>query len=123
MSETLEYAGKQVVAEPINMSLDMAATYLRDARPCVVELEPGDVTYYNLLIVPAWRVGVGSYLQRFGIAPGRASEYLIVTKLTDVGGLTFFATREVGSWDLEIIPNEWTRELLAWWLRELWRRI
>lgn len=125
MAETLKYGTKEMRPQPINTTLDAIVTCLEHGHhPVIVELEPGDGTYYNLLIVPAWAVYVAPHLGRYGIPADRAHEYLIVTRLSDRRGWGFYATAQVGVWDLHGIENDWTRELLAWWLREiLWPAI
>lgn len=122
--ERLIYGLVEMRAEPINGTLEQIAAALHNGHPVIAELEPGDATYYNLLISPAWGAGIRGSLGRFGI-PLRAVEgYLIVTKLTDTGGITFYVTDRVGTWDLEEhIRNPWTRELLVWWLLQLWDEI
>src|SRR5947208_2980472 len=107
--------------EPVNQSLARLATCLvQGDHPVIAELEPGDATYYNLLLVPAWAAYVAPHLGRFGIPLTKAHDYLIVTRLTDTEGQTFYCTRQIGDWDLEIIPNAWTRTVLVWWLKILW---
>lgn len=121
----LKYGTEEMKPAPINTTLDAIVTCLEQGHhPVIVELEPGDGTYYNLLIVPSWAVYVAPHLRRFGILADRAIDYLIVTRLTDQEGQAFYATAQVGPWDLHGIDNEWSRELLAWWLREtLWPAI
>ncbi len=116
----LKYGNREMVAEPINVPLSVVADLLRRGLPVSVELEPGDATYYHLLIVPASAPYVEPFLGRYGIPVDRATDFLIVTKLTDQEGRAFYATADVGPWDLHGIENEWTRELLVWWLRRLW---
>lgn len=125
MAETLKYGAKEMRPSPINTTLGDIVTCLEHGHhPVIVELEPGDGTYYNLLIVPAWAAYVAPRLARFGIPADRAMGWLIVTKLTDQQGQAFYATADVGPWDLHGIDNEWSRELLAWWLRAiLWPAI
>ena len=119
----LHYGNREMVSEPINLPLSVVADLLRQGLPVSVELEPGDATYYHLLIVPAWATYVAPFLGRYGIPRDRATDYLIVTRLTDQEGLAFYATANVGDWDLPGIENEWTRDLLVWWLRHLWQLI
>jgi len=120
----LTYGSKAMHPEPVNMTMQDLVHELAGAEdspnPVIVELEPGDGTYYNLLIVPAWHIDVGTFLGRYGIQVEEAERYLIVTKLDDQQGRAFYATKDVGEWDLHGIENDWTRELLVWWLKILW---
>ncbi len=120
----LRYGAKVMEPEPRNDSLaEVAAILAHGGQSVIVELEPGDGTYYNLLLVPAWAAYVQPHLGRYGIQPAEAHRFLIVTKLTDQEGSAFYATRDVGEWDLHGIENEWSRTLLVWWLRILWQHI
>jgi hypothetical protein len=119
----LRYGAREMNPSPLNMTLADLAWRLHDGRPVIAELEPGDATYYSLLIVPAWAGDVVRHLGRYGIAPDQAHRYLIVTKLNDQGGSAFYATADVGEWDLHGIDNPWSRELIVWWLRLLWAEI
>lgn len=127
----LLYNGRQMNPEPRNppglgLALDLksvARLLQLDAYPLIVELEPGDGTYYNLLIVPAWSEFTTTHLGRYGIPPDKTRDFLIVTKLSDGESQTFFAADDVGEWDLHGIENNWSRELIVWWLRFLWQHI
>lgn len=120
----LEYHGRPMRSEPVSgYSLLHVADALNEGEPVVVALEPGDHTNYTLLIVPAWAKRIRGQLVRFGITSAHSRDYLLVTKLGDQQGETFYATSDVGAWDLHGIDNDWTRELLVWWLRILWEQI
>lgn len=117
----LLYGSKPMKPEPINITLEKLAQRLNQRETMIAELEPGDGTYYNLLLVPAVSLGTREYLGRFGISDSRAHCYLIVTKLTSYGGETFYSYSEgTIPCDMESVKNEWTRVLLAWWCNLLW---
>jgi len=120
---SLTHHGRALSVAPRNVPLETLAGQLARGQPAIAELEPGDATYYNLLIVPAWAPAVQGHLGRFGIPVALASDYLIVTRLTDTEGRAFYARADVEAWDLAGITHPWTRELLAWWLGILWQAI
>lgn len=122
--QSLEYHGRQMNAEPINIDLGTVADKLRGGSPVVVQLEPGDGTHYCLLVVPAWADDVRNHLDRFGIRPHSAESYMIVTQLDDTGGHGFYAFADgVEEWDLKHIHNDWTRAVFCWWFNLLWPKI
>ena len=115
-------SGKPMVAEPINVPLQRLAALLREGQTVVAELEPGDATYYNLLIVPCWADTVHRYLESFGIPPGSASNYLLVVKLEQECSRAAWILTDgaVGRHDtVPLTNNPWSQELLAWWLSHL----
>ena len=120
---TLMFQGKPMVADPINRSLQALAEALLRGRTVVAELEPGDATYYNLLIVPCWADGVRRHLGRYGVPIDAADRYLVVVKMSDVGGAAAWIPVTYGTvaaHDTEALStNPWTCELLAWWLSQL----
>lgn len=119
----LLYHGRQMNPTPLGSSMDDVARALQGEHPVSAEIEPGDGTYYNVLIVPAWCEHVKEHLGRYGIPAEKAKDYLIVTKLTDADSPTFYAADDVGAWDMHGIENQWTRDVLVWWLRYLWLHI
>lgn len=128
MSEDLIYrAGnleRPMIAEPVNVPLWKMARILVEGRPVVAILEPGDATRYTLLITPVWAGEVREHLGSLGILEDSAAEYLHISKLDDLGGNeSWFAAPRTGSWDLEYVRNEWSREFLSWWSRQLWEKI
>ena len=122
-STDLIYRGKPMTVEPANRSLAGVAELLRTGRSVIAELEPGDATYYNLLLVPCWAPGISGHLGRFGVPSGSAHRFLIVVKVDEEGGgMTFVPTdgQKIGVWDtLHLSSNEWSQELFAWWLSHL----
>jgi len=120
--ELLQYHGRAMDPKPINTTVRRLAEGLAAGQTLVAQLEPGDGTFYGLLVSPAWSPYLERELGRFGVPQRSARDFLIVTYLRDSGGEQFFATDRVEGFDLPT-RNEWTRTLLAWWLRGLWREI
>jgi hypothetical protein len=125
MTAPLIYHNLEMRDEPINIDMLTVARLLRDNHSVVVELEPGDATYYCLLLVPCKATEVAPYLSRFGIPPNNASEYIIVTYLHDTHGDSFYSHRYTELHDMlnTKISNEWTQMFLVWWLQRLWSMI
>lgn len=120
----LDYNGKLMAAEPINISLGMVATRLRQGDPVIAQLEPGDATHYCLLIVPAWADEIRRHLGRYGIRENTAKDYLIVTQLDDAGGQAFYAyAHGMEGADMRHIRNGWTVQLFVWWFTLLWAEL
>lgn len=120
----LDYHGKTLIVEPINMPLSDIGARLRGGHTVVAQLEPGDGTHYCLLIVPAWSEYVMDHLGRYGIRPSTANEYLLITQLNDTGGSLFYAFAPgAETWDMHGIKNEWTREVFRWFTTHLWEAI
>lgn len=109
--------------EPVNDNIDHLVMQARCGETVLVQLEPGDATVYYLLIVPAWGDGTRENLGQFGIPAEHADEYLIVTYLKQDGGQTFYATDRIGVYDLEMLPNTWTRTVFAWWLHGFFKLV
>lgn len=120
--EPLAYHGRALTPAPINADLEDLVEALAGGRTVVAELEPGDATYYNLVITPCWAPQVRRSLGRFGVPDRSADRYLLVTCLRDDGGPSFFAQSHVGDYDVPL-TNAWSRELVAWWLRGLWQAL
>ncbi len=123
VSEELKYMGQALSAEPINLPLSAVAAALRGGDSVLAILEPGDATRYQLCLVPCWAPGLRSDLGAIGVPPQRAREYLLVAKFLGHGGDVFFASSDVRAFDLDAVQNEWSRELLSWWLRRLWKEL
>lgn len=123
MPEKLMHGSSEMQVEPINIPLTEVAQLLKEGDPVVVILEPGDATRYRLLIVPCWSCSVGGRLGDIGIPLGKETDYLMVTKFDNYGGNMFFATEHVQHWDAEALENEWSRDLVTWWVRRLWKVI
>lgn len=124
-SDDLIYPGFQneMDPEPVNISLSETATALIAGETVLVVLEPGDATRYNLCVVPCWAQFVGvDALASCGISD--PSDYLLVTKFDSTEGNSWFARHL--SFEADVAPgikNRWSRTLLAWWTRRLWREI
>ena len=123
----LLYHGRPMAFAPINVSVLHLIQTLHKGTPQVVVLEPGDATRYMLLLLPL-DLGdeVSSYLGDLGIPAAEADRYLFVSKLShDVclgTWVPFGPDVHVGTYDVtDLTPNEWSRELLAWWLTHLYR--
>lgn len=120
--EQLNYMGQAMNPEPDNIRLSVIADALREGRSVVVVLEPGDATKYRLLLTPCWALGVCYELGDIGIPPQNSHDYLLVTKFDGHSGDAFFAYADVQHFDISV-SNEWSCELLAWWLRILWKQL
>lgn len=122
---TLLFNGKPMSASPKGTTLNAIAVALLAGQAVSAELEPGDATYYNLLIVPCWSEGLRNRLGRFGIPAGSATNYLYVQQLRDlaVEAEGFFARQ--GGVSAVDVPNrnEWSRQLIAWWVNLLWEEL
>ncbi len=123
MSEELRYMNRPMNPEPVNLPLSAVATALRDGDSIVAILEPGDATVYRLCVVPCWAAGVRADLRGVGIPPENARDYLLVTRFNGHGGDVFFASNIIEAFDLDVIQNGWSRELLSWWVRRLWKEL
>lgn len=126
MTTPLLYGSGEMKDEPENWALADVAGILREGKPIVVSLEPGDVTNYTLLIVPCSGGLIYGDLGRFGIPPDEAHHYLFVSRLSTgtCPGAFIHDHTPLGEWDFErISPNEWTRTFLAWWFTKLWTLI
>lgn len=125
MIEALSHGGKLMKSDTIEgVTVDQLAEALERGDGVCVELEPGDGTYYNLIILPTWAPEFRNKFRRFGINPGCDKDYLIVTRMNDDGGQTFIFQSWGEVWDLaEHIRNEWTVIFFTWWLKNLWRAI
>lgn len=125
--KTLEYNGRPMRWDPINVSPERIQACLDVDEPVVVQLEPGDATRYTLMLVPS---PVMPWLRGFGIPETEADLWLLVVKLASDGrrdGWAWVPWRpgaEVGTHDVaELDQNEWSQELLSWWLTECRRRL
>ncbi len=126
--DALTYQGKQMVVEPINRSLVKIAYDLKAGMPVVAELEPGDATYYCLLLVPAWAPCVVDYLGRYGIQRTLTDEpnFLLAVKLDADGGRAAWipCDNRLGVWHTaHLSENTWSQEFLVWWLLHLIDRL
>ncbi|NIN68869.1 MAG: hypothetical protein GTO63_30120 [Anaerolineae bacterium] len=118
------FNGRAMHPEPLDRTLDDVAVGLRAGESVSVVLEPGDATRYNLCLVPCWSPLVYDSLGSVGIPKSRANEYLLVVKFDSSGGSSWFAHSQIEHYDVGGgVQNQWSRELLAWWLRELWKRL
>ena len=123
VSDELTYMNRTMNPEPVNLPLSAVAMALTSGNPVVVILEPGDATRYRLCLVPCWAAGLQADLGDVGIPQQNAREYLLVTRFGARRGEGFFAWADVQAYDLESVENEWSRELLSWWLRRLWKEL
>ncbi len=121
MNDDLRYGGKRMMIEPINVPMHHVVDTLRGGGVIVVILEPGDGTRYRLLLTPCWASGVKGELEDVGILPGAAERYILVTKFDGHEGVAFFSYPGAGTWDMTCVENDWSRELLTWWLNLLWK--
>jgi hypothetical protein len=120
----LDYHGKIMNPEPVNLSLFEIAARLVKQEPVIAKLEPGDGTHYCLLIVPCWANYVYEQLGRYGIRPNTANGYLIITQLNDTGGHAFYSFYQgTEEWDMKYIEDAWTRQVFSWWCARLWAEI
>ena len=123
--------GRTMEPEPINMRLDAAGVAERALQSAfggesiVVRLEPGDMTRYDLLVVPLWAALVDA--NALGFASLKRETALVVNMRDAMhsrgtvvrrGGY-YGALLESGAWG-----SEWSRVLLEWWFEQhLWPRI
>ena len=115
----LMYNGKPMKVQPIGpYTITDYARWIREGKAVAVELEPGDGTYYNLLIVPCHAPQLLGRLERFGIPITEAHQYLIVTYLKDDGGPTYVVPMFSVDHHMDDgrIHNSWTKRLIIWWL-------
>ena len=124
MTSPIEYQGKPMTFDPINVSVLRVVQLLYQDTPQVVILEPGDATRYILLLVPLG-TNIAPYLSDYGIPSRESTQYLFVSKLTDEECLgtwiPFGQDRVVGTYN--VVPlsnNEWSRQFLAWWFTSLY---
>lgn len=119
----LTYNGKPMTFDPINMDVERMIQLLHQGTPQVVNLEPGDATRYDLLLLPL-NLDVGLYLGNHGIEPHTYGGYLFVSWLSDEvcpgTWVPFSVDMMVDVWDVAGLSNNgWSRQLLAWWLTSL----
>jgi hypothetical protein len=129
----LDYRGRQLTAEPSNISLLGVAHQIRDAQPVYVCLQPGDQTRYDLLIVPFSAIhGNPENARDEGLPTWDEDEpHLVVSRLVDMRPM-YSAVIWRGCWDGEHRTlatygdgrvNEWTHALLTWWFARLWELV
>lgn len=128
MTDNLHYTdGKKMNPDPINIDMDVLVERLDNGVSTIVQLEPGDATYYSLLIVPVWSSSVAANLGRFGIPLDNSHNYLIVAKLGSCGGTVGFVPLADGKLDThhfaDFIENGWSQVLLAWWFNILKKKL
>lgn len=124
--EPLNYNGKTMDRAPINGSVYEFARLIEEGSTIVAELEPGDATYYSLLIVPCWSNYTAHFLGRWGVPATHSHEYLFVSRLSDPESMGCFIHNHhpVLEFDVEALSrNKWSQQLLAWWLTQLWEEI
>lgn len=122
MPEELLYIGKPMQVQPENLPLKHLAASLREGKSVVAILEPGDGTAYQLLIVPCWAEQVQTYLGRFGIPAGNARKYLLAVKLGQDSSRGVWIPMDETTRTHHtngLTDDEWSQELLAWWLTHL----
>lgn len=125
----LEYHGRRLTWDPVNVDTEAILDSLDADEPCVIMLEPGDATRYVFMLVPLTGDGVRCELRWAGITPADADRYMLVVKLAsqprDQGWawVPWEPGVAVGVHDVsDIHQNDWSKEVIAWWLTEL-RRI
>ena len=123
MTETLIYpnTGKPMLREPRNVDWAQLVSRTQTGLATFVELEPGDATYYALLIAPVPR----TELRRFGLG---SINWWFVAQLDDEGARgSAWVRTDMSRVDAITIAtlssNQWSRILLAWWLTELVRAV
>lgn len=124
MAEELTYFvnGKALNPEPLNMTLHNMAVALKEGNTVVANLEPGDASFYALLIVPCWGPNLRESLGRWGVPPFASKDYCLVTQLRDHVSKTAWITID-GPIQLHqmtlLNDNEWTQQVFAWWFENL----
>jgi hypothetical protein len=125
---TLMYpvTGKVMRLTPINWDgMEHLIIQLERGQSCVVQLEPGDATHYCLLLTPCWAMGVRQELGRFGIPVESATNYMLVTALTDEGsdGSTWITPHVMEYQVAKLSPNPWSQLIYLTFLQNLWWEI
>lgn len=121
MVEPLLFNDTPMELEPTNITMSDVVRFLKSEMPCVVDLQPGDATRYQLLLVPCGSRYVRLFLGVVGIPPESAGNYLFVAKINGALGQTFInTTHEPNESDFEDMGgNTWTMTFLAWWFANL----
>ncbi len=125
-TEPLVYQGKEMAVEPINTTMERLASNLQHGVPQVAELEPGDATYYSLLLVPADLPMIRNHFGRWGVPAESAGNYLIAVKLDDIHMHGCWIPRFEATQPHHVAgltPNEWSRQFFAWWFAQLLDRM
>lgn len=110
-----EYGGRLLSPEPTNLSLKVLAGGLSAGHTAYAQLEPGDATRYDILLVPMWGpAGFGGPYDR------EDYKWLFITRLRSGGSvpsLGCMIRRDFRSYDFQEIAggNTHTANLLAWW--------
>lgn len=104
----MQYQGRELNLSPVNITLAQIVALLDARRPVRVELQPGDATRYEFLIVPL----VGQ-LSGTGHYSDGCLAHVPVNLRTDGRFTAFDLDFEVGPYDLETYQNEHTRNVLA----------
>jgi hypothetical protein len=121
---SLAYHGRAMNAEPTNMALADVAERLRQGHPVYVDLQPGDGTRYEFVLLPLDGVmsGGGDLVGVPDWEPG----HLMVTRLVGpdpVASVIISAVPDEALGLSEFVPlsrnNEWTVMVLEWWTARL----
>jgi len=109
----LLYRGVPMRAEPVNVSLADVVTALYEGRIAEVQLEPGDQTRYDLVLIPDTALPLLFQVHRDDPTCG-------IMAVRVVGGepCKSLCLMPWERWKFGQLSegNEWTAELLAWWL-------
>lgn len=110
--QPLFYNKRSMKTEPVGLlTMNAAATLLKANQPVMVCLEPGDMTRYDLLIVPCGGVGMRSTAFGYSTLKNGLFVHLVgegsavIPDLSDVSEDDF----------VKLDNNEWTRTFMAWW--------
>jgi hypothetical protein len=112
--------------EPVGMSVAAVAARLDKGETVSVQLQPGDGTRYDLLLVPVWAEHVGAWSLGFTENGKRQTLFVInaqsPSKLRGtyvMRGGYYGVLLECGAW-----YAPWSVTLLEWWLEEhVWPRL
>lgn len=124
---TLFCDDRQMDPEPKNGTLSLFAALLAAGETVYVNLQPGDGTRYNLMLVPLWAAHLGTLKQDWSPECWQDTLYVLnVTAHDDVTGCT--TTYASGNYGAVLSTAakgyEWTARIIEWWLEfHLWPRI
>ncbi len=120
MIESLEYHGKEMNPFPTDTSLTSLVHDLMVGRSATVELQPGDGTRYELLLVPMWE----NTVRLVGWGAEDSYNGLVAVRLRGgypAGASIVFLNRPNAVNELSRLSgdNDWTATLLEWWFQHL----
>lgn len=115
MPEPLEHFGVQMVWEPVNYDEDFVVHTLKYQDSALhVQLEPGDATRYDLLVM--WARELDEALVHMTWEQLCKHLIVIVSRNGDVQTVALYGPNNFGA-EKKLWPdNEWSQQFLKWWL-------